>query len=332
MLPDQISEVNESPVHAFLPEPLLGNTDIAHVGVVIGTCDLRQVNESPVHDFFFLTPLLGNSDHVHVGSGLVYLQALKACPVLIGQLVVMAHSPSLGDFYALHVIAVYLSVKYTQSRNAYHQQLTSDWFLATRQASDLLVARVDHSQKALPCSQHPDLLPGTEWEGGCLVPRRLHPPRNVPVCTAGCMVLARMDALMCMETSLLVETLAVTTVGDEPWANNALKAQKEEHTVLTKRIEKEVTTVTMIGDSYSIVLQSAPEDREVTEALLEIHGDGDFPGCHGVNPEPMAANSCSIDLQSAPEDSSSQRLCYQHCENEKTTAPLDAMRAQSMVE
>lgn len=29
-----------------------------------------------------------------------------------------------------------------------------------------------------------------------------------------------MEALMWMEISLLVETLAVTTVGNEPWANN----------------------------------------------------------------------------------------------------------------
>lgn len=31
---------------------------------------------------------------------------------------------------------------------------------------------------------------------------------------------ARMEALMRMEVSLLLETLAVTAVGNEPWANN----------------------------------------------------------------------------------------------------------------
>lgn len=35
-----------------------------------------------------------------------------------------------------------------------------------------------------------------------------------------CLVFYRMEALMWMETSLLVETLAVTAVGNEPWANN----------------------------------------------------------------------------------------------------------------
>lgn len=35
-----------------------------------------------------------------------------------------------------------------------------------------------------------------------------------------CLVFHRMEALMRMEVSLLLETLAVTAVGNEPWANN----------------------------------------------------------------------------------------------------------------
>ncbi|XP_032764322.1 uncharacterized protein LOC116905464 isoform X2 [Rattus rattus] len=72
-------------------------------------------------------------------------------------------------------------------------------------------------------SKHQDLSPGSEWEGGCLLPCRIHTPEEECLCVHSIRCTlhgARMEALMRMEVSLLLETLAVTAVGNEPWANN----------------------------------------------------------------------------------------------------------------
>lgn len=69
------------------------------------------------------------------------LPCLDDLTVLIGQVVVMAHRPSHGGCYALHVTVVDLSIKHTQIRKAQPCQLTSHRFLASKKASDLLETR-----------------------------------------------------------------------------------------------------------------------------------------------------------------------------------------------